>query len=194
MSSRNKPRPPRDPAPPPAARPKPAPAWLSTLLLALAAVFLLGLFSTEFADTDSWWHLKTGQYIVQQHRLPYPDPFAYTTALVPTTPAEASLQHFNLTHEWLAQAALYLAYALGGFGMVVLWKAILLTLACALTGFVVARRTGSRLWAVAAALAASSVLASFAHDRPSILSYAFVVLFIAILEDGGYLWLLPPLA
>jgi hypothetical protein len=191
MSSRNKPR---SPKPPPGAFPRSVPTWLTRVLLALTALFLLGLFSTEFADTDSWWHLKTGQYIVQQHRLPYPDPFAYTTALVPTTPPEASLQHFNLTHEWLAQAALYLVYSLGGFGAVVLSKAFLLALACALTGFVAARRARSLIWAVAAALAASSVLASFAHDRPSILSYLFVVLFIAILEHGGFLWLLPPLA
>jgi hypothetical protein len=37
-------------------------------LLGLTALFLLGLFSTELADSDAWWRLKTGQYIVTQHR------------------------------------------------------------------------------------------------------------------------------
>src|SRR5439155_2253168 len=57
--------------------------WLKIATIALAAACLLGLFSTAAADTDFWWHLKTGQYIVQHHPLPIPDPFAYTTATNP---------------------------------------------------------------------------------------------------------------
>src|ERR1700677_134019 len=149
--------------------------------LSLAGLFLLGLFSTELADSDAWWHLKTGQYIVSQHRLPYPDPFAYTTALAkPAYPGEAATQHFNLTHEWLAQTVMYLIESAGGIGAVVLWKALLLTLCCGVTAWIVRRRTNSWLWGIAAALAAAPALVSFAHDRPSLLSYAFPFAFIAI--------------
>src|SRR3954464_9883322 len=93
------------------------PAWMLPALAAVAALFLLGLFSTELADPDAWWHLAPGRYIVPPHplprapylvpppRLPFPAPFAYTTALVPpANAAEASTERFNLTHEWLAQA------------------------------------------------------------------------------------------
>jgi hypothetical protein len=164
-------------------------------LLSLAGLFLLGLFSTELADSDAWWHLKTGEYIVTQHRLPYPDPFAYTTALAkPAYAGEAATQRFNLTHEWLAQAGMYLIESAGGLGAVVLWKALLLTLCCGLTAWIVQRRTGSWLWGVAAALAAATVLPDFAHDRPSILSYIFSFAFIAILETRRRLWLLPLLS
>jgi hypothetical protein len=164
-------------------------------LLGLAALFLLGLFSTELADSDAWWHLKTGQYIVTQHRLPYPDPFAYTTALVkPAYTGEAVTQRFNLTHEWLAQALMYLIESAGGLGAVVLWKALLLTLCCGLTAWIAQRRAGSWWWGIAAALAAAPVLTGFAHDRPSLLSYAFPFAFIAVLETRRRLWLLPILA
>jgi len=164
-------------------------------LLGFAGLFLLGLVSTELADPDAWWHLKTGQYIVTQHRLPYPDPFAYTTALAKASyPGEAATQRFNLTHEWLAQVLMYLVESAGGFGAVVLSKALLLAFCCGLTGWIARSRTGSWLWGVAAALAASAVLAGFAHDRPSILSYAFSFAFIAILEMRRRLWLLPLLA
>ena len=119
--------PPKSPKP----APKPPPAWLIPALLGIAALFLVGLFSTEFSDTDAWWHLKTGEYIVHRHRLPYPDPFAYTTAMAkPSYAGEAETQRFNLTHEWLAQAAMYLVEALGGLGAVVLCKALLLAAAC----------------------------------------------------------------
>ena len=171
------------------------PSRIHVLLLAATALFLLGLFSTELADPDAWWHLATGRYIATHHRLPIPDPFAYTTALAPpSTPAEARTERFNLTHEWLAQLIWYAIEALGGFGAVVFWKALLLAVMCALSGYTAWRRTQSTLWAVAAALMAASLAIEFAHDRPSILTYVFTALFLAIWEDGRRLWLLPPLA
>jgi hypothetical protein len=164
-------------------------------LLIFAALFLVGLFSTELSDSDSWWHLRTGEYIVRQHRLPYPDPFAYTTALAkPAYSGEAATQRFNLTHEWLAQAAMYLVESAGGLGAVVLGKAILLALCCGLAGWIAWRRTHSLVCAVVAAVAAAAALKPFAHDRPSILSYAFSFAFIAVLETRRRLWLLPLLA
>lgn len=164
-------------------------------LLALTALFLIGLFSTEIADPDFWWHLKTGQYIVTHHRLPTPDPFAYTTAsAAPVSADETATRRFNLTHEWLAQAVWYLVYAAGGFPAAVLWKALLLATLCGLTGCVARQRTGSWLWGVAAALAAGSLAIEFAKDRPSILSYVFTAAFIAIFESRRRLWLLPVLA
>src|SRR5689334_11445699 len=70
--------------------------WLTIAALALGAICLLGLFSNEAGDTDFWWHLKTGQFIVERHTLPVPDPFAYTTALNPPANAgEAQVRHFN---------------------------------------------------------------------------------------------------
>jgi hypothetical protein len=166
-----------------------------TALLILARLFLLGLFSTELADTDAWWHLKTGEYIVTQHRFPYPDPFAYTTALAkPAYPGETATQRFNLTHEWLSQAAMYLIESAGGLGAVVLWKAFLLTLCCGLAAWIVRRRANSWLWGIAAALAAAAVLTDFAHDRPALLSYLFSFAFMAVLETRRRMWLLPLLA
>ena len=75
---------------------------------ALGALLLISLFTTECGDTDTWWHLKTGQYIVQQHKLPVPDPFAWTTYMwKPAYPGEETTRYFNLTHEWLSQVLLY---------------------------------------------------------------------------------------
>src|SRR4051812_13874791 len=84
-------------------------------LLILAAVLLFGMFSREIYDSDFWWHLRSGQYIVEQHRLPAPDPFSWTTAMArDTTPGEAGTRQFNLTMEWLAQVAFYGLWKVGG--------------------------------------------------------------------------------
>ena len=85
------------------------------MLVVLAGVLCLGMFSPEIRDSDFWWHLRTGQYIVETRWLPVPDPFAYTTAAAPLAyPGEDAVRHFNLTHEWLAQAILYCIYATAG--------------------------------------------------------------------------------
>lgn len=190
---------PRSPGSPfrvkPAPKSQPLPRWVAPALIALAGVLLMGLFSTEFADTDAWWHLATGRYIVTQHRLPVPDPFSYTTSgAKPAYPGEEATRRFNLTHEWLAQAALYVLYSIDGFPALVLWKGFLLALLCLTTGHIARLRTGSTIWGVAASLAAASLAVEFAHDRPSILSFVFTATFIAIFEEDRWLWLLPPLA
>jgi|SRR5215472_478870 len=165
------------------------------LLLALAALFLLGLFSPEIYDTDFWWHLRTGQHIAETHSLPSPDPFAWTTAGARDTyPGESRTRQFNLTHEWLAQAMLYGVWRAGGFAGIVAVRALSLTTVCGLIGLVAWRRRNNFWGAMGAALAASSVLVSFALDRPYQVSFLFLAITIAVLEWGSrWLWVLPPI-
>jgi hypothetical protein len=187
----------RKPVPPktPPAPIKPESRWWTLVAAGAVAVFLLGLFSGEIFDPDFWWHLKTGKYIVQHHRLPVPDPFSYTTAgAQPAYPGEEQTRHFNLTHEWLAETAMYLVYALAGFPGVVFARALLLTAACFLSGAIAARRTNSAWWGLAAALSAGSVAAAFATDRPTLVSFLFTMVFIALMEWRRSIWVLPLLA
>ena len=169
------------------------PRWLWHAAVAAGILFLLGLFSTEISDPDFWWHLKTGEYIVHQNRLPASDPFSFTTADAPDAyPGESATRRFNLTHEWLAQVLLYFVYA-GGFPAIVLMRACLVTAACGIAGAVAARRTNSPWWGIAAGLAAAPVLTEFATDRPGMVSFVMAMLFILILESRRGLWALPVL-
>ncbi len=174
-------------------RPFRIPSWLPILSALLAGVVLIGLFSTEIADTDFWWHLKTGQYIVQRHSLPVPDPFSFSTALnPPADPGEARVRQFNLTHEWLAQALLYCVYWAAGFPGVILMRAALLAAFCGLAGLLAARRSNF-YFGIGAAFAAASLATNFTADRPALFSFFMVALFICILDSGRFLWTLPPL-
>src|ERR1017187_8433117 len=155
------------------------PAWLRPVIVGLAALLLVGLFSTELDDSDVWWHLKTGQYILQHHTLPSPDPFSYTSnSGAPAYPGEELTRQFNLTHEWLAQALLYALYAAGGFPAVILFRAMLLASICGITGVLAARRSGSFYGGVAAALAVAPVATSFTADRPPLLTFLLVAVFV----------------
>ena len=167
---------------------------LRVVCVVLAGICLLGLFSKEASDTDFWWHLKTGQYLLEQKQPPDPDPFAFTTALKPpATAGEAQVRRFNLTHEWLAQIPMYLFYRAGGIAAVVFARAALLAAMCGLVGWLAWRRSGNEYAGIAAAFASSSVAAIFAADRPALVTFFFVSLFLAILDQRKYLWALPPL-
>jgi hypothetical protein len=182
-------------APPPKAPVAQRPPWLRIAILVLSAFCLLGLFSTEAEDTDFWWHLKTGQFIVQHHALPVPDPFAYTTAMSPAAyPGEEQVRHFNLTHEWLAQIVLYGVYCVGGLPAITLVRAALLAALCGLVGLLAARRTENFYLGIAATFATASLATIATVDRPMILTFVFVALFMTLLEFRRALWLLPPLA
>ena len=168
--------------------------WFPAIAALLAGVLWLGWFSPESYDSDFWWHLKTGQYIVENHQLPVPDPFAFTTAgAAPAYAGETLTRHFNLTHEWLAQALFYLVWRATGFGGVVLFRAALLAAFCALVGLIAWRRCGGFYRSLAAASAAAGMAIPFALDRPYLITFLLLAATIAILEYGRWLWLLPPI-
>lgn len=156
---------------------------------------LLAWLSPAAADTDFWWHLRTGQQTWQTRALPVPDTFSYTSAQGPDSyPGESTTRYFNLTHEWLSQAALYAMFALGGFPLVVLARALILSATAILAGLLAWRRSSSPAWAIFATLACGLCLLSFTSDRPSILSFLFTAIFLCVLEFALPLWLLPALA
>ncbi|HJT86194.1 MAG TPA: hypothetical protein VJ732_00015, partial [Bryobacteraceae bacterium] len=144
------------------------------------------------ADSDFWWHLKTGQFIWQTHKLPVPDPFAYTTAVFhPAYAGEDLTRHFNLTHEWLSQSLFYLGYRVAGFPGVVLLRAVVLALFCGLVALIVYRRTKGFYRSLAASFVTAAFAAGFALDRPYIFTFLLLAATVAILEFRRPLWLLP---
>ncbi len=175
---------------------KPAPIsvkWLRRAIVALAAILLMSCFSTEVADSDTFWHLQTGKYLLERHQLPIPDPFSFTTDLGKPLPMEETVRAYNLTFEWLAQIIIYLAYAMGGFGGLVLWRASLMTAFCGLAGLWAWRRSQSFYRALAAAFVTAFIASYFNSDRPYQITYVLIVATILILEYRRWMWLLPPM-
>jgi hypothetical protein len=156
---------------------------------------LIGWLSPELSNSDFWWHLKTGQYIWENHRLPAPDPFAFTTAgAAPAYSDEARTRDFNLTHEWLAQVCFYLISRFAGWPGMVLFRALILAAFCATAGWIVYRRTGRLYRSIACVLAVGGAAAPFAVDRPYIFTYLFLAATLVVLEmRAAWIWLLPPL-
>jgi hypothetical protein len=69
-------------------------------------VLFLGLFAMALrpvADPDFWWHLRTGELIVQTRSIPRVDPFSFTRQGAPW-----------ITQEWLSELLFYGLFRLGG--------------------------------------------------------------------------------
>ena len=131
---------------------------------------------------------------MERHSLPVPDPFAYTSSAAAAYPGEDRLRRFNLTHEWLSQVLMYAVYAVAGFPGIVLARAVLLASLCGLAGFLAARLSANFYAGIAAACATASVAVAFAADRPGVVSFLGVAVFVCLLELRRGWWALPPLA
>src|SRR5215831_8630478 len=83
-----------------AAPPAPLPRWLMVVILLLAAIMMAAMFSSEMGDPDTWFHFAMGKWVWQNHKLPVPDPFGWTTYMgQPAYPEEPQIRDFNLRHE-----------------------------------------------------------------------------------------------
>jgi hypothetical protein len=95
--------------------------YLLTLPRLLTAIVFIAIFTMAVrmpADTDTWWHLRSGQYILATRSIPTTDPFSHTRGGWPW-----------IDHGWLAQIILYGLYALGSWAGLSLGVATLVTLA-----------------------------------------------------------------
>jgi hypothetical protein len=74
--------------------------------LLFGMVVTLGVFAMSartVSDPDIWWHLRTGQAIVETHHLFYSDPFSFTRLGQPW-----------VNHEWLTDILVFTVYKAGG--------------------------------------------------------------------------------
>src|SRR5579885_3508678 len=90
-------------------------SFLWTALAALLAAPLIRQIAGPSIDPDYWWHLATGRWILDHHRVPTTDPFSYT--------------HLGQTwyaHEWLAELLIAAVNRIAGYaGDLILFSLIL---------------------------------------------------------------------
>jgi hypothetical protein len=149
-------------------------------------IFAMGLFvmaCRNVTDPDVWWHLRTGQLILQQHHVPTTDPFSFTRAGAPW-----------LDHEWLSQVAIFGLYRLGGWGALIVVFGALIATGLML---VFARSPGKPYIAGIVTLLAAFAAAPSWGVRPQMLTFLLASIFLFLLERSyrhpKRLWSIPPL-
>ncbi len=137
--------------------------------LFLAAIFVLSL--NQIADFDTGYHLKTGEYIIQNRTVPLYDIFSY-----------AALGSRWVTHYWLADVIFYLVNLIAGFKGLIGFVGLM----AALTYFLVLKTAWDKIGRSIIPLFVLFVLAYFSLElwvvRPQIFSYFLAALLIFVLE------------
>lgn len=158
------------------------------MMLATALVGRVFYETCTFSvDPDLWWHLKTGETILQTHHWPTTDPYSFTVFGQPWMAAE-----------WLGDIVFAVVARMGGVRaldlfLIGLGSAILIALYILAT----LRSGNSKAALVAVVLISLLATASF-NLRPQMFGYLFLVLTLIVLERfrQGHkraLWFLPPL-
>lgn len=121
-------------------------------------------------DPDVWWHLRTGEWIAQNHAFVHTDPFSFTRQGQPW-----------INHEWLSDLLLYGIYRVAGWsGLIVVFGAI-----TSLTLMLVFLRSPGKPYFAALAL----VLGAYASApswgvRPHTISLLLASVFLLVLDGS----------
>jgi len=156
--------------------------------MVFAVLFFWLLFAIELKDPDYFWHLKTGEYIVEHMAVPSGDPFSYTFRGQQWAPSE-----------WLFEVVLYAVFALLGTTGVKLLTALLGVLSTYIAYHGANRLLGASTLALALASIFFALLAGFFLPRPQLVTYLLFAVFVNLLVafkyfgDDRRLWLIPPL-
>jgi hypothetical protein len=147
-------------------------------------ILTLGLFimaARSATDPDLWWHLRTGQLTVQNHRVFHNDPYSFTRFDEPW-----------VDHEWLSQVFIFALYRVAGWGGLITGFAAIIAAAFLL----VFRRSPGQPY-VAGAVTVWGALATIPcwGVRPQMLTLLLASIFLLLLERSyerpKLLWWLP---
>lgn len=158
--------------------------WDRLLLAAVLLWAFLGMCVPMY-DTDFWWHLKTGEWILSGHGIPAVDLYTFTDADKPW-----------IDLHWGFQILITIIYKIGGVPLVTLAKATIITAAIAITW----TASGERLPAWKKALVWLLPIVCIMGrgiERPEMLSQLFLSLWLWIARKSddrpGLMWWLIPL-
>jgi hypothetical protein len=174
---------------------KSAMAWPLGVVLSsrrlLVFVFMLVIFTIAarpITDPDFWWHLKTGQYLVETRSIPHTDIFS-----------TVRLGSEWIAHEWGTEVVVYSIYRALGYGGLIITFAMLI----AISFWIAYRRCQKHaphpyVAGFAVILGAIATLPTWGV-RPQIFSILFASIFLGILDSYSHnqkhraIWWLVPL-
>ena len=134
----------------------------------VVAIGLFTLAARDLSDSDFWWHLRTGQLILNTRTIPHVDPFSYPRGGQPW-----------IAHEWLAELMFYTVFRVAGKGALVCLFAIIIAAA-----FLLAYRRSRCNAYIAGVVTICGALASVPTwgVRPQVFSLLLTSLFLILLD------------
>ncbi len=157
---------------------------LTTRRLVVAILFLavFAMAMRVAVDSDTFWHLRAGEWMLDNGRLLDYDVFSHTRLNQPW-----------INHSWLSELPMALLYRLGGYSALNLVTALLIWLTFV---FVYLSGQGGPFLRAFVIVLAAATSAVYWSARPQIVSLLLTAIFSYILilyrqRGRNYLWLLP---
>jgi len=136
--------------------------------LVILGAFLFVIRPIE--DPDFWWHIKTGQLILQDKEIPFVDDYSFSANGKPW-----------IAHEWLSEVIMYGTFKAGGIAFTVILFAFLALTAFTLSIFRSENRIN--LYAIGGALLLGFILSTpVLWARPQIFTLLNASIFIFLLD------------
>jgi len=157
----------------------------------LVLVFMLVIFTATaqpVTDPDFWWHLKTGQYIVETRSIPHTDIFS-----------NVRFGSEWVTHEWLSEIFMYGVFRTLGYGGLIVVFSTVITAAFWIAYQRCRHLAGHPYVAGFALLLGAAATMPTWGVRPQLVSLLFASIFISFLdrysrrEEMPPIWWLVPL-
>ena len=138
-------------------------------------------FALPVVDGDAFWHVATGQWILEHRTLPKTDPLSFMTHVSPLPEAEATRVEFFLRQYWLAQVGMALAWRWFGHPALALLRMLAWALLLGGTTWWALERAPVRVALTLSALTAT-VLVEFPSERPQLASFVLLPLLVWLLD------------
>jgi hypothetical protein len=132
-------------------------------------------------DPDAFWHVKTGEYIVESRSIPRTDIFS----------RYGQQEHLPwLPHEWLFDIALYGLWNLGGFQLVYVVTSLAYACIAPLVFLLTWMRSRRYVLGLILAVIAIAGCAHFIAPRPQVVTFPLLVGLAVLLERRQWPWAL----
>lgn len=151
---------------------------LHALVVGVTFLAIFAMSARISVDTDTWWHLRAGQWIVENRAVPQVDLFSYTR-----------LGEAWQYPGWLVEAPMYWIYQAVGAGGLNLWTAVMVTLAFA---FVYRTLQGGVFLRAFVMVLATAVSGVYWAARPYLATFVLGAVYLWILEE--FCWRRTPVA
>lgn len=156
-----------------------------TLILVLLFIILAGFTVAPPTDNDLWWHLRSGQWMVENAEVLRVDPFSQTFQGQP-----------RVSYDWLGQIILFLIWQVGGVNALAVFTTVMIV---AMLVLVYLTRPGPFYPAVLVTLIIALLTSPTWTTRPQLFSMLFGAIVMWLIyrhkygADVRWLWILPPL-
>ena len=151
------------------------------LIPSMFFVYLFGLtLKFPLNDPDLWWHLKSGEYMMEQSALITEDPFSYTSA----KPLNKH-QRVGLKAQWLGQIIFATPQKLWGLAGVAMFRNVLIVMPMLLL-YIWLRRRKMHYMAALGVISLPALLLAlqlfYSFERPQGISFSLALVLLILLE------------